>query len=370
MRRLPSLLVNLTVLVLAIGATGWSVLLIRGDKTAATTAATGARTVTAGQGTVTATVTADGTLEPATTASAAFDTSGTVTAVYAKVGAKVTAGQLLARVDPAAAQRALDLARANLVAAKDALQRAESAGSDTTAAANEVTTAQLAVDDAEATLAGTKLIAPMSGTVIAVNGTVGSAAAAGTGGTSQGGKDTAAGFVEIANLADLQVSARFSESDATALAAGQDATITWSALPGATATGRVLTVDPSATTSDNVVTYGATISIGTLPDGAKPGQTVSVAVTTGTAENATYVNPAAVTLTGNRYTVTVRKQDGTTETRTVKVGLEGDDAYEITEGLSVGERVVLPETSSGNGDDQQQGPDSGGPPGGGSGGPP
>ncbi|GIE98920.1 efflux RND transporter periplasmic adaptor subunit [Paractinoplanes rishiriensis] len=331
MRRLPALLVNLLLAVLVAAAVGWSVLLVRGDDQDPKTA--GVRTVAVAQGEVTATVTADGKLESAMTASAAFGTTGTVSNVYVKVGQRVTAGQLLAKVDPAAAQRRLDLAEANLQAATDALDRAADAGLATEAAENEVAAAQLAVDDAMAAVTGTRLTAPMSGTVTAVNGTVGATA-----------KEAEDGFVQIANLGDLQVRAAIGEAGATRVLAGQLATITWSALPGATANGRVVAVDPSATTTGGMVTYGVTVGIDTLPAGAKPGQTVEVTVTTGTAANVTYVNAAAVTLSGNQYTVTVRKDDGTTETRAVRVGLAGDDAYQIIEGLTVGERVVLPES--------------------------
>ncbi|GAA2639281.1 efflux RND transporter periplasmic adaptor subunit [Paractinoplanes durhamensis] len=381
MRRVPSLLVNLALAVLALGAVGWSILLVRDTGTTTTKASSGSRTVTVAQGTVTATVAATGTLATASTASASFETSGTVTAVYTKVGQSVKSGQLLAKVGSAAAQRALALAEANLDAAQDALARARTAGSDTTTAANNVTTAKLAVEDAQADVAGTKLTAPMAGTVIAVNGTVGSStsgsSSSGGAGGSTSSSSGSSGFVEIADLDELQVSASFGEADATKLKAGQAATITWDALSGATATGKVLGIDPSATTSNSVVTYGVTASIGTLPDGAKPGQSVTVTVTTGTAADAVYVNSAAVTVSGTRYTVTVVGTDGTTETRTVKVGVQGDDAYQITDGLTVGEKVVVPETSSSTStSSSQDGPGSGfgtgsggGAPGGG-GGPP
>ena len=72
---------------------------------------------------------------------------------------------------------------------------------------------------------------------------------------------------------------------------------------------------------------------------------MSDTVTTGTAENLTYVNSAAVTVARNRYTATVRKDDGTTETRRLQVGLAGGGAYQIVSGLTVGEKVVLPEST-------------------------
>ncbi|NMO51857.1 efflux RND transporter periplasmic adaptor subunit [Actinoplanes sp. TBRC 11911] len=331
-RLLPSFLVNLLLAALALGAAGWATVQVRADGAVTSAAASGARTVTVGRGIVTATVSADGSLEPVTSAIANFGTGGTVTAVSVKVGDKVTKGQLLAQVDAAAAQRALDLAKANRTAAQDAVNRATGAGTD--AARNELATAQIAVDAAQAGVDGTTLTAPMTGTVTSLNGTVGS---------SVNTNAASPGFVEIADLTRLQVVAAFAEADATRVKAGQTAAITWSALHGATANGEVLAVDPSATTSNSVVSYGVTTSIGSLPPGARAGQSVTVSVTTGTARNALMVNAAAVAVSGSRYTVGVLGAGGTTETRAVRVGVKGDSAYEITSGLAEGEQVVVPQ---------------------------
>src|SRR5262249_17412729 len=155
----PSLVVNAVIgVVLVAGAiTVYETFSSSGD--GGTAAVASERTVTAQQGTVTKTVTADGTVESASTASASFETSGTVTSISVKAGDKVKKAQVLAKVDPAAAKRALAEAEANLDAANDALDRAQDAGSDTTDAENSVTEAQLAVDDAEAGVAGTTLTA-------------------------------------------------------------------------------------------------------------------------------------------------------------------------------------------------------------------
>jgi len=339
-RRRPSLLVNVALALLAAGAVTWAFTLIRGTATTADATSSNARTVTVSQGTVTATVIAGGSLDVASTAGASFGTSGTVTAIYVKVGQTVTKDQLLARVDAAPAKRSLALAKANLAAANDALSRATSATSGTTPAENEVTKAALAVGDAQAQVDATNLTAPMAGTVVAVNGVVGG---------SSGGSSSAtpsAAFIDLADLTALQVVAHFSETDATQLEAGQPATIIWSVLPGAEATGRVLAVDPQATTTDSAVTYGVTISLGKLPTGAKPGQTVTASVVTGTVRDATYVDPAAVTVAGTTSVVTVETAAGIREIRPVRVGLRGDDAYQITSGLAAGEKVLLPETAT------------------------
>ncbi|WP_433795183.1 efflux RND transporter periplasmic adaptor subunit [Actinoplanes sp. CA-252034] len=337
--RRPSTAVNALLALLIVGAGFWGRALLRDTSETTRASASGVRTVTATQGTVTRTVSAGGSVASASTATATFTTSGTVTAIPVKVGQTVKSGALLARVDDTDAKRDLELARADLEAAQDALDRAQDAGTDTGSASNAVTEARLAVDEAEAKVAGTRLTAPMAGTVTAVNGTLGSSSAS-SGSSSDGG--SASGFVDLADLTKLQVTAAFSEADATELKAGQSATIVWNALQNAETTGEVVAIDPTATSKDSVVTYGVTVSLPNPPDGAKPGQTVTVAVVTGSVENAVMVNSAAVTTVGNRHTMTVLDSAGRQEVRQVQVGLEGDDATQVTSGLASGERVVVP----------------------------
>jgi macrolide-specific efflux system membrane fusion protein len=343
--RRPSTAVNALLALLIVGAGFWGWALLRDTSETTRASASGVRTVTATQGTVTRTVSADGSVASASTATATFTTSGTVTEIPVKVGQEVSSGALLARVDATDAKRDLELAQANLEAAEDALDRAESAGTDTGNASNAVTEAELAVDEAEAAVAGTRLTAPMAGTVVAINGTLGgssSVSSSSSGGSASTGSSSTGGFVDLADLGKLQITAAFSEADATELKEGQSATIVWNALQNAETTGEVVAVDPTATSENSVVTYGVTVSLPNAPDGAKPGQTVTVSVVTGSVENAVMLNSAAVTATGNRRTVTVLDSAGKQEVRQVQVGLEGDDASQITSGLASGERVVVP----------------------------
>jgi macrolide-specific efflux system membrane fusion protein len=376
--RHPSLVVNAVIGVVLVAGAYTVYETFSGTDDGATAATASERTVTVQQGTVTKTATADGTLESASTASATFETSGTVTSISVKVGDKVKKGQVLAKVDPAAAQRSLDAAEADLDAAQDALDRAEDAGSDTSDAENQVTEANLAVDEAEAAVEGTTLTAPMAGTVTAVNGTLGgsasgssSSSSGSSGGGSTGGgsssgstSSSSSGFVEIADLTKMQVSAGFAEADATSLKDGQVATVTWNALSGTSQSAKVAAIDPSATTSNSVVTYGVTLTLDKVPTGAKVGQTVSVSVTTGSKENVVMVNAAAITTVGSRHTVTV-VAGGVQENRSVEIGLEGDSATEVTSGLTAGEQVVVKTTSTSTGSGIQ--PGGGGFPGGGTG---
>ncbi|GAA4937580.1 efflux RND transporter periplasmic adaptor subunit [Actinoplanes utahensis] len=362
--RHPSLVVNAVIGVALVAGAATVYETFSSSGGGATAATASERTVTVQQGTVTRTATADGTLESAGTASATFETSGTVTAIHVKVGDQVEKGQALARVDPAAAQRALDAAEADRDAARDALDRAETAGSDTTEAENEVAQAELAVDEAESGMDGTVLTAPMAGTVTAVDGTLGgsasgsssssSGASGGSAGSGSGSSSSSSGFIEIADLTRMQVAASFAEADATSLKEKQVATVTWNALSGVSQSARVAAIDPSATTSDSVVTYGVTLTLDKVPAGAKVGQTVSVSVTTGSKENVVLVDAAAITRAGNRRTVTV-VANGVRETRAVQIGLEGDAGTEITSGLTAGEQVVVKTTSTSTSGSQQGG---------------
>jgi macrolide-specific efflux system membrane fusion protein len=365
--RRPSVAVNAVLVLALVAGAFWAYETVSGPDTG-NAAAASVRSVPVQQGTVTATVTADGSLESATSASASFTTGGTVTSISVRVGDKVTKGQVLAKVDPAAAGRTLAAAEADLDAARDALDRAEDAGSDTSSAQNEVTQAELAVDEAEAAVAGTTLKAPMAGTVVAVNGTLGSSSsgsssssssASSSGGSAPGGgssstgsssstssaSSSSSGFIDLADLGKLQVTAAFAEADATKLKEKQAATVTWNALSGTRQSAKVVAVDPQATTANDVVTYGVTLSLDKVPAGAKPGQTVSVAVVTGEVTDALYVSTAALTSVGTRHTVTVLA-NGAQEVRAVEIGLEGDQATQITSGLTAGEQVVLKAAST------------------------
>ncbi|GIF53185.1 RND transporter [Asanoa ferruginea] len=318
------------------------------------------RTVAVSRGTVTATVSATGAVRSASTATASFGTSGTVKTIAVAVGTKVAKGTTLATIDDTAAKRQLAAAEDDLDAANDALDRASDAKGDTSAAQSQVDQAERDVDAARDAVAGTVLKAPMAGTVTAVNGTLGgpsSGSSSSSGGTSRSSTSTSSttttttgsGFVTIEDLGHLEVAATVAEADATKLRKGQSATVTWNALPDARSDATLTAVDPTATTSGDVVTYGATLSLAKLPTGVRAGQTVQVSVVVGKVEDAVTVISAAVTGSGARHTVTV-DQNGQHVTRDVQVGLEGGQTTQITSGLDVGEQVVITiPTGSGGG---------------------
>ena len=358
-------MVNAALAVLALAGIGWAYQTVTASNSSTgTTPGSRERVVAVSQGSVTSTVSASGTVQSGTTANANFVTSGTVTEIDVKVGDVVTKGQLLAKVDPASAQGDLATAKANLTAAQQSLTRANSATTTDAAtiatAQAQVTTAQTNVDTAQRAVDGTVLTAPMAGTVTAISGAVGSSSgggssssgssgSGGTGGGSTGGgtsttstssSSSSSGFIQLADLTSLQIAASFAETDATKLKTGQSATVTWSALSGTRATAKVLTIAPTATTSNNVNTYAVVAQLDTNPTGVRLGQSTTIQVTVAEADNAIRIPTAALRTTGGQSTVLVRT--GTKEERrTVVVGIQGDTYVQITSGLASSDQVVI-----------------------------
>jgi macrolide-specific efflux system membrane fusion protein len=183
----------------------------------------------------------------------------------------------------------------------------------------------------------------MTGTIIALNGSVGGASSA----QQSGGSGGSSNFVQLADLTKLQVNASVPEADATRLKVGQPATITWNALTNTSAKGQIVTVSPTSSGTGNVVSYPIVAGLDTIPQGVKLGQSVKIGVTVGSVENAVFVPSAAIRAVGGRNTVTV-VADGKQEIRLVQIGLKGDSATVVTEGLAVGEQVVLATSTTGN----------------------
>jgi len=104
-----------------------------------------------------------------------FSSSGQLATMTARVGQQVRKGQLLATEAAPAVAAVLAAARSAITADKSELAAAQSAG---TAAAIDAAQAQLARDEGQlavdrADTAGTRIVAPSAGTVIAVNGQAG-----------------------------------------------------------------------------------------------------------------------------------------------------------------------------------------------------
>jgi macrolide-specific efflux system membrane fusion protein len=387
--RTRTIVLYTTLAVAVVGAGGLAYGAI--DSSGGSSTKTATRLVSATVGTVSQTVTATGTVQPATSLDLNFVNGGTLTAVKVKAGDKVSAGQVLATIDPSAAQVALETAKANLAAAQQKLTQAQNPTAATSSAQNQsagnlgqnqgqdrtdvpstttttvapapdpvavaqaqaaVHSAQLAVTNAQKTLDATTLKAPQAGTISAVNYTVGqtvggggtSASSAGSSSGSSsgsaGGSGSSKAFATLLDLDHMVVKVGFAEADAGKIAVGQPVTIAIDSLTGQALTGTVSEIDTVSTVVSNVVTYNSVIAFDSAPASVKPGMTANVSVVTASRDNVVEVPSAAISTSGGQSTVTVRV-NGKDQVTPVQTGLKGDGTTEIVSGLNDGDQVVM-----------------------------
>ena len=331
----------LLVAAIAAGVVG-AVVLVRGKASAGTSI----RTTRAALGNVSSSVSASGTVQPATSMDLNFLTSGVVSEVLVHVGDKVQAGQVVGRLDPTDADAKVASAQASVVTSQDNLAKAQTTYSDDVAAyadtSDTVVTAYRALKEAKANLASAQasyasavkarsyddLASPIAGTVTAVNGVVG----------APGGGSTA--FASVATADQMVVTANFSEVDVAKVQLGQAATVTFPAVSTASAQGKVTAVADTSTVTSNVVSYAVTVTLDALPAGVRSGMSADLDVVTQAATNVIAVPNQAITTTGR--TSTVRKLvNGTQVITPVQLGVKGNSTSEITSGVAVGDVLVL-----------------------------
>jgi macrolide-specific efflux system membrane fusion protein len=137
----------------------------------------------------------------------------------------------------------------------------------------------------------------------------------------------------------MTMTVSFSESDVNKLKVGQAATVTPDALSGVQLGAHVTSISPVGTTSNNVVSYQATLTLDQNDSSVKPGMSATASVITGQAQGVNVPN-AAVTGSGSLGTVTIMR-NGKQATQQVVVGLRGNSRTQIVSGLSAGNRLVI-----------------------------
>lgn len=319
-------------------------------------------------GSLQASVTATGNLNPVVNVQVGSQVSGNIKALYADFNTKVTQGQLVALIDPQIFQAQVDQAKgaaasadAAIVAARAQVEKARSdmAGAtanrdnlksvlakdkanavnaqiqwqrseslfkegvvsqqdhDTAKAAYEASQAQITADEsqvaaaehsiqsaqaqvsvaltqmsaaqaqarqahaalaqAEINLAHTRIVAPVSGTVIARHFDVGQTVAA---------SFQAPDIFDIAqDLTKMQVDTNVDESDVGVIRAGQSANFTVDAYPGNVFHGTVTDVRKAPIVAQNVVTYDVVVAVSNPDLKLFPGMTANVTIVTDRVEN-------------------------------------------------------------------------------------
>ena len=230
-----------------------------------------------------------------------------------------------------------DIAQQRQVVAQDeallALKKAPytQADMDQAKAALAQTTAQL--DLAKHNLALATITAPFAGIVSAVNANVGESVST-TGASS---------VVSLVDPNALRLDVPVAEEDVARVQVGQNATITFDALPGQTYTGKVVAIAPDAAIQSGVATYTVSISLDKT-QGVKPGLTGKASIVYAQHDHALLVPNEAVRSTASGHVVDVIA-GSKIAARPVTTGINDDQFTEIVSGLQVGERVVIPMTS-------------------------
>jgi macrolide-specific efflux system membrane fusion protein len=264
-----------------------------------------------------------------------------VASVGVKVGDSVKKGQLLAtaatvdlEAQIADAARAFQAAAIQLEQAQDQLDAATTTDA-TRQAQLGLYNAETGMAHARATLADLKaqralatITAPEAGVVTAV--------------AVRAGADAPAGDAITLAASPYVVTTSVVESDVAAISVGQPATVTVAALGGATITGTVASIAPSADTGNNngVVSFAVQVTLVDPPAGLRPGMTADVTITTASAPGVLAIPSRALAGTAGAYRVRVLNADGSVTTRDVGVGLITSSLVEITSGLQAGDEVI------------------------------
>ncbi len=230
------------------------------------------------------------------------------------------------------ARAAIDEARNQLTESKDLYEVLTGGAMPQVASSEaliELQQAKLGLQDAQTVLDGTRIFAPISGTIMAVDSSVGNMV-----GTSP--------VIVIADLSQPKLEIYLDASNWDKVAIGSQVEVTFDMLPDRVFTGQVAEMDRELYTSFNSSAIRGTVSLTesfseiNLPMGAS----ASVEVISGQVRNAVLVPVEALHEIGpDQYTVIV-VEDNQPQLRLVDVGLRDELYAEVKSGLNEGEIVV------------------------------
>ncbi len=186
--------------------------------------------------------------------------------------------------------------------------------------------AKFAVQSAQATLAGTQILAPSAGTILSVNAQIGD----NVGSTP---------FIVLGDLSGLYLQTYVSEKNYQDFRVGNEADIVFDALPAQTFTGKVVQVNPNLDTSTNTPVVSGLVEMDPTNTPLLIGMSASVDIIVGRTQNAVLVPLAALhEYAPGQYAVFVMR-NGKLSVDFVQVGLQDQVNAEIKSGLNAGDVV-------------------------------
>ncbi len=353
----------------------------------------------AGRRDLVAAVTASGKIQPKKKVDISADITGRITRIAVREGDLVTKGQFLLQIDPtiyqanlqqaeatyASSQAAAVQAKANRDQAQRALGRTKElraqnpnlisqeqleqaqtafdiAEANLTAAQHQVDQARAAVRSASDNLRKTTLLAPMNGRVTRLPVEEGEVAVPGT-----FSKDVGL-LLTVSDLSVIQAKVKVDETDVVRIHLGDSVDVSIDAFPDTSFTGRVtklsnssiLTAASSATgQNDRAVDYEVEVTLNHPPADVRPDLSATARIITDTRKQALAIPIIALTVRENKpvstenrpvdTAVTHKKKEaegvfvvdkGSATFRPIKVGIAGDEYFEVLDGLKQGETIV------------------------------
>jgi RND family efflux transporter MFP subunit len=224
------------------------------------------------------------------------------------------------------------LAQAKLDEAQRAYDEIEAGNVDA------ITSAQAAVDAAQATVNKLSIIAPFDGEVAVVYTQKGDVVSEGT------------SAMVLVDRSTLYVDVLVDEDTISDVSVGDSVEITLSALD-ITTTGKVAFVDPIGVSSSNVVNYTVRVDLDDDDPNILIGATATVVITTGDPKEYLYVPVTAVLMDEEGEYVTRIKDDGSTERVSVVTSDISDEKVVVTGDLIKGDMIQLFESSTSDSSD-------------------
>ncbi|MGH7525518.1 MAG: efflux RND transporter periplasmic adaptor subunit [Gemmatimonadales bacterium] len=364
-------------------------------------AGTEVRMELAGRRDLVSAVTASGKIEAKTKVDISADITGRIIRIAVREGDRVTKGQFLIQIDPAQYQAAVSRAegvvastqatlaqtRANRDQAERALRRAreltklgtnliapeaaEQAQTDfdVAEATYQSTQAQLeqsraGLREAQDNLSKTRLVSPISGRVVRLAVEEGEVAVPGTFSRETGL------LMTIADLSVILANVQVDETDVVRLTQNDSVQVTIDAYPDTTFTGRVTEVSHSAKltptetasgSTDRAVDFDVEVTLNDPPQDIRPDLSCTARIVTDMRDGVLSIPIIALTVRDHERLPnesapnadTTRRgprnkeeegvftvRDGLAAFRPVKVGIAGDEYFEVVEGLREGETIV------------------------------
>jgi HlyD family secretion protein len=210
----------------------------------------------------------------------------------------------------------------------------------------------IALEEADTQLSYCRVAAPIDGVITTLSiqkGTIISSATSVVGGVAA---------LVLSDLSRLYILADVDESDIGSVQDGQDVDITADSFPGKHFGGKVVRIATEGVNVSNVVTFEVKIEVTSENKSLLlPQMTTNVNIIQARKENVLLVPISAIIRKDHKEVVQVQNKDGTTDDRPIKLGISDGTNYEVLDGLSEGDAVVL---HKGPGDSRWNGQGRGG----------